>query len=100
MLKSLVFCEQKKLRYTTRDSLLGAAVMIVGTIIFSLVGITLRREGWVVAGELVTSLGFFAALTLSLPFWLMKGQPWRAQVVIVGITLALLTAAGYLGSVI
>ena len=36
MLKSLVFCEQKKLRYTTRDSLLGAAVMIVGTIIFGL----------------------------------------------------------------
>jgi hypothetical protein len=33
---------------------------------------------------------------ISMPFWMLKGQPWKAQVVIVGGTLALLVAIAYL----
>ena len=40
------------------------------------------------------SLSFTVSLTISMPFWLMKGQPWRAQVAIVGGTLAILLAIG------
>jgi hypothetical protein len=29
-----------------------------------------------------------------MPFWLMKGQPWKAQTVIVGGTLAILLLIG------
>ena len=35
---------------------------------------------------------FPVAFTLSMPFWLMRDQPWKAQVVIVGGTLILLVA--------
>jgi hypothetical protein len=34
-----------------------------------------------------------------MPFWLLKGQPWKAQVAIVIATLTLLGAAGYLASI-
>jgi hypothetical protein len=44
MLKSLMICEQTKLRIIRRDSLWGAAVMIGGALIFSLAGIALRRD--------------------------------------------------------
>ena len=49
-------------------------------------------------GEILTNLSFPGSLTLSMPFWVMKGQPWKAQVVIVGVTLALLIAIGYVAS--
>ena len=39
-------------------------------------------------------------MTISMPFWLMKGQPWKAQVVIVGVTLTMLIAIGFLSQVI
>jgi hypothetical protein len=97
MLTSMI-CQPANARYTTRDSFIGAAVMIMGTLIFSVLGIALRREGWPVAGEIMKSVAFFGSLTLSMPFWLMKGQPWKAQVVVVAIALALLIAAGYLAS--
>ena len=42
MLKSLMVCDQTSLRYTTRDSLIGAGVMVGATLIFSLLGIALR----------------------------------------------------------
>jgi hypothetical protein len=100
MLKSLMICEQTKLRITRRDSLWGAAVMIGGALIFSLAGIALRRDGWLVTGEILKSLALFGSLALSMPFWLIKGQPWKAQAVIVGISLAFLVAAGYLASLI
>jgi hypothetical protein len=35
-------------------------------------------------------------MTISLPFWLIKGQPWKAQVAIVGVTLMLLVALAWM----
>ncbi len=54
------------------------------------------HQGLPLTGDLLKSLVFPAAFTLSMPFWLMKGQPWKAQVAIVGGTLALLGLIGYL----
>ena len=37
-------------------------------------------------------------MTISLPFWLMKGQPWKAQAAIVGGTLLVLIAIAIIGA--
>jgi len=99
-LRSVLACDRREYRFTTRDSLIGAGVMIVGALVFTLLGVTARRAGWLVTGEVLTSVGFFGSLMLSMPFWLMKGQPWKAQVTIVGGTIAGLVAIGYLATII
>ncbi len=33
-----------------------------------------------------------------MPFWLMKGQPWKAQAVVIGTTLVLLAVIAWLAS--
>jgi hypothetical protein len=83
-LKSLMVCDQKQVRYTTRDSLTGAGVLLVASVLFTLLGVAARRRGLSVTGEVLTSVAFPGSLTLSMPFWLMKEQPWKAQLVIVG----------------
>jgi len=91
-------CDQSKLRYTPRDSLIGASVMIGATLAFTLLGTAALSRGWPTVGEFLMQVAFFAALALSLPFWLTKGQPWKAQAAIVGASLSLLMAARYLAS--
>ena len=99
LLKSLMVCERNA-RYTVRDGLIGAAVMLGATAFFLVLGIAARRNGLPMTGELLTSLAFPGSLTLSMPFWLMKGQPWKAQVLIVGGTLVFLVAIGFLATLI
>jgi hypothetical protein len=96
MLKSLLACERKQMRATTRDGLVAAGVMIGATLLFTLSGIAARRAGWSTTGDVLLNLAFPGSLTLSMPFWLMKGQPWKAQLVIVGGTLTVLVVIGYL----
>jgi len=100
MMRKFMVCEPAVPRYTMRDSLIGGGVMIAGTVVSTVLGILARRNGWTVTGEVLVSIGFFASLTLSMPFWLMKGQPWKAQAVIIGGTLAFLIASGFLASLI
>jgi hypothetical protein len=87
-----LLCHSSGVRYTTRDSLIAAAVMIGLTAAFSALGLGLKYSGWTAASQIVLNVAFMASMTLSLPFWLMKGQPWKAQAVIVGGTLTLLIA--------
>ncbi len=87
------------MRYTTRDSLTGAAVMLGATLVFVVLGIAARRSGLSITGEVLTSIAFPGSLALSMPFWLMKGQSWKAQLVLVGGPLVLLVVSGYLASV-
>jgi hypothetical protein len=72
--------------------------MIGATLFFSLLGIALRRSGWPVTGEILKDLAFPGSLAISMPFWLMKGQPWKAQGVIIGGTLFLLVVSAYIGT--
>lgn len=99
-LKSLMVCDRKQVRYTTRDSLIGAGVMLGATLLFVVLGIAARRSGLSITGEVLTSVAFPGSLALSMPFWLMKGQSWKAQLVLVGGPLALLVVSGYLASAI
>ncbi len=99
-MRKYMVCEPGAPRYTRRDGLIGAGVMLAGTVAFSVVGILARRNGWSVTGEVLVSSGFMASLTLSMPFWLMKGQPWKAQAVIIGGTLTFLIGIAFLASLI
>jgi hypothetical protein len=91
-------CAGTKLRFTTRDSFIGAGVMIGCTILFLVIGIVARRNGWPISGEILKSLAFPGSLMLSMPFTFLKGQPWRAQAVIIGVSMGLLVLAGYVAS--
>ena len=91
-MKTLTICDRPSLRYTTRDGLIGAGVMLISTTLLMLLGFSAKAGGPPPAGEMLINLAFPASLVLSMPFWLMKGQPWKAQVVIVGGVLAMLVA--------
>jgi|SRR5581483_1765378 len=65
---------------TPRDGLAGAAVMLA--------------LAWGVKAAGAPTLAFPVSFTASMPFWLMKGTPWKAQVAIIGTTLLLLTLIG------
>ena len=56
---------------------------------FAILGLAFRLNGFGIAAGVALNSGFLVALTLSLPFWLMKGQPRKAQAVIVGGTIAI-----------
>jgi hypothetical protein len=89
MLKTIVTCG-KTTGVTPRDGFIGAGVMLGVSFLFSGLGIVLHRSGWGTTGEFLKGLAFPAAFTLSMPWWLMKGSPWKAQAVIVGGTLFIL----------
>ena len=78
MLLRMLSCGRTTGGVTPLDGLYGAAVMLAVTVLFKTLGLK--------------ELSFPVAFTVSMPFWLMKGQPWKAQVAIVGGTLALLLA--------
>ena len=89
-------CQTTSVRYTRRDAGIGAGIMLAGSLILALVGIALKQRGYDLAGEVVATNGFQMSLVLSMPFWLLKGQPWRAQVVLIGSVLLALAAATYI----
>ncbi len=93
-------CGDTKLRFTPRDGWWAGAVMIAGTFLLLALGIFARRNGMPVTGEILKGVAFPVSLTLTMPISILKGQPWRAQVVLVGGTLMLLVAAGYVASLI
>jgi hypothetical protein len=94
-LRAMLACERTGWRASKRDSLIGAAVMVGASALFAVLGTVAGRSGWEAARDFLLAISFPASVTLSMPFWLMKGQSWRAQVAIVGVTLAILVAIGY-----
>jgi hypothetical protein len=97
MLKTMLTCGRSP-GVTTRDGLIGAGVMLAVTFSFSGLGVWLHRSGWPVTGEMLKGLAFPASFTLSMPWWLMKGSPWRAQCVIVGGTVLVLIALSWVAT--
>jgi hypothetical protein len=83
-------CDRPASRVTTRDSLLGAAAVILGSVAAVILGRYLQSLGYVDVGETVMGFGVPVAVMLSMPFTLFKGQPWRAQAVFIGGVFVLL----------
>lgn len=100
MLRTILACGSSKSGVTPRDGLIGAGVMLAVSFLFSGLGIVLNRSGWPVTGEILKGLAFPASFTVSMPWWLMKGSPWKAQAVIIGGTILVLLLASWLATTI
>jgi hypothetical protein len=98
MLKSMMECERGNFRAGIRGGLVGAGVMIGASLVLSVLLIASARAGWTMTTEILKGLAFTGPFVLSMPFWLMKGQPWKAQAVIVGVTLLILVTISYLAA--
>jgi hypothetical protein len=94
-LKSILACERAAYRATKRDGMIGAALMIAGTVLFTALGMVARRSGWPMIGAMLLNLSFPVPLVLSMPFWAMKGQPWRAQAALVIGTVSILVGLAW-----
>lgn len=88
MVRMIAVCPANRTRYSKRDGLVGAAIMIVGTAVLTLIATLLQRSGFTDSGAVVLNSGALIAFMLSLPFWMMKGQPRTAQSVVIGGTIA------------
>jgi hypothetical protein len=97
MLKAML-CERTKARVTIVDGLIGAGVMIAATLIFLGLTFAARSAGWTEAAKALAGLSFPVSFVVSMPFWLMKGQPWKAQAAILGTTLVILIGSGVLSA--
>jgi hypothetical protein len=83
-------CVRRSFPFTVRDGLIGAGAFVAGTALLAWLGASLRQHGRADLATYVHAMSLFATLTLTMPFTFLKGQPWRAQVVIVGGTMAIL----------
>ena len=93
-------CGSRSLRYTKRDALIGAGVMIVGSLAMAVAGVLLKLRGYAAIGEALVANGFMVPFVLSWPFWLLKGQSRRAQAVLIGGLIAFLVGVTYLATLI
>jgi len=96
--KTRFLCGDSRLRMTAVDGLVSAGVLLAATLVLAFGGIWLRRSGYTTIGEMSKSLAFPVSVLISLPFGVMKGQPWRAQAAILLVTLSLLVAIGFLST--
>ena len=97
MLKAML-CERTKPRVTIVDGLIGAGIMIASTLLFLWLTSAARNAGWTEAAKAIAGLSFPVSFTVSMPFWLMRGQPWKAQAAIIGGTLVILIGFGVLSA--
>jgi hypothetical protein len=95
-MRTMMACGRTEYRFKRRDALIAAGVILVATAVLSALSLAARRYGWPVMGSILTNLAFPGSMTLAMPFWLLKGQPWKAQAAIVGVTLAMLVAIGWI----
>jgi hypothetical protein len=91
-------CATRTPRYTTKDALIGAGVMIAVSFVMLAVGIAANRSGYAVLGETLKGLAFPASMLLSMPFYLTKGLSWRAQALLLGVPMLILIVISYLAT--
>jgi hypothetical protein len=96
MLTSLkAACAQTGPRITSRDGMIGAAVMIAGTLLIVAVATLAKRQGWDDASEVMLSLAFPGSLLFAMPFLWLKGHSTKVQALLVGVPMLILVAIGY-----
>ena len=83
-----------------RDAWTGAGVMIAGSILLSALGIAFDRSGFDTLGDAVMAAAFPVSVLLTMPFTFVKGQPWKAQCVLVGLPLAIVIALTWVATYI
>jgi hypothetical protein len=91
-------CSTNTVRYTKRDALISAGVLIGMTFVITGAGIMAGKQGHRELGDVLKGLSFPVSATLSMPFAIMKGQPRAVQTVVLGVTMAILLAAGWIST--
>ena len=97
MTLSKIVCNDSKYRMTTRDGIISAVVILAVTFVMMSVGIWLKKSGNTDLGEAIVSMAFPMSMVWSLPFY-MKGQPWRAQALLIAVPTAILIGLGWLST--
>jgi hypothetical protein len=87
-------CARPSPPLTTRDGLIGAAVIVGGTFALLAAGRMAGGLGYHGANEFLKGLAFPVSALVSNGFTFLKGQPWKAQAVIIGGGLVILAACG------
>ena len=85
---AVFMCVDRRARYSMRDGLTGGVVIILAAAIFAGLELVARRQGLVVTSQFLHIAATPAAVTLSMPFWVLKGQSRRVQLAVVAATLA------------
>jgi 4-hydroxybenzoate polyprenyltransferase len=91
-----VKCATSTPRYTTRDALISAAVLLGATLVMSMAGIWASRSGHKDLGEFLTSLAFPASILISMPFAITKGQSRTSQTFFIAVPMAILVVLSYI----
>ncbi len=99
LLKHLCALDRKS-AFTIRDGWIGAGAMVGTSVVLAFGGAFLRRQGFDEAGEFLKGLAFPASLVASNHFMFMRRQSRKAQLVITGGTLAILSATAWLAVLI
>lgn len=89
-------CAVAQPRYTTRDGLISAGVLLLGSVLLSGAGILFSRQDYPVIGDILKSLAFPVAMTISMPFAILKGQPRKAVIFTMIVSLGLLFIATWI----
>lgn len=93
-------CATPATRYTKRDALISAGVLIGLSALMSVAGIAAKRNGFEALSEFILAVAFPASVLVSMPFAITKGQSWRAQAVFIGAPLAIVVAMTWFAVVI
>ena len=82
-------CATNTARYTTRDGIISAGVLLLGTILLTGTSMLFDRQSYPVLADMLRSLAFPVALVVSMPFAILKGQPkkvlWFTTIVSCGL---------------
>src|SRR5262245_47385629 len=101
MLKNLTAsCCSPNVQLNRRDAWLGAGVILFASLLFSLLGIAARRNGFELTSAALMAVAFPGSVVLAMPFMYLKGKPWRAQLVMVALPLALVVLIAVLAHVL
>jgi hypothetical protein len=79
-------------RVTPFDGVIAAGVILALAFAGTRLGAAALQQGWPTLSGLLMLVAFPGSFVISMPFWMLKGQPWKAQMAIVGGTLAVLVA--------
>ena len=87
MIKALKSHKRNDAGITVTGGLIGAGIIIVSSILFVALASELQRHGFTGLAAHVKAMALSVSVLVALPFSFLKGQPWRAQVAIVGGTI-------------
>jgi hypothetical protein len=89
-------CATGPVRYTKRDALISAGVLMGATIAMLAAGNLVGRQGYPELGDALKALAFPLSFAVSMPFAILKGQPRAVQTVTLGFTVSILLIATWI----